>query len=41
MFKKLDRSPQWLESKARWPAAREGKAVASGEELLGRCVFTW
>ena len=41
VFRKLDRSPQWLESKARWPAAREGKVVASGEELLARCVFTW
>lgn len=39
IYKRLDKSPNWNESK--WPEVREGKIVTSGEELLNRCIFSW
>ena len=41
IFTSLESSARWTESKTRWPEAREGVLVTSGEELMGRATFSW
>jgi tetratricopeptide (TPR) repeat protein len=41
IFDSLDKSPKWSESKAKWPEAREGLIVNTGEELISRATFSW
>lgn len=42
IFKNIDASPRCTpELKQRWPEAREGSMVTSGDELISRAVFSW
>ena len=41
IFDSLDSSARWTEIKSRWPEAREGAVVTTGEELIGRAIFSW
>lgn len=41
IFENLDLSSTWTEVKLRWPEAREGKIVRSGEDLISRAAFAW